>query len=387
MEDGVRIVENRRLTTDSVSWTFDSIPQVVIGVVEGPPEYLIGRLAGYHRLGDGSIVIGDGIAQTIRRYNTGGRFIEAYGGSGDGPGEYRVFTTLAGHPGDSVVAIDHEGNRATILDPQLNFVRSHRIRLQDGREESVSTSDGVADISADGHLLMYDYLNVCGSNRMGGFCEDSMTLFRTDMSGVPMARLGRFVYRRSESRLVRPGRAVSWGEPHPQVFRRSMGNRTYYADARRFEILIYDGDGELETIVRAPYTRYDYTRSDLWPRPGPSGNDTAMESMMRTLEEAQSSAAIPDSLPQFSDFQVDESGNMWVAEFRPAGRLATDWPRWYVFSPEGLLIHIVRTPPEFKRPAVPWLTAHPQIGDDFGLTERRDAYGVESVVMYRLTKG
>jgi hypothetical protein len=111
-----------------------------------------------------------------------------------------------------------------------------------------------------------------------------------------------------------------------------------------------------------------------------------MEPMTRVLRDAQASAAIPDSLPQFSDFQVDESGNMWVAEYRPAGKTGAGWPRWYVFSPEGYLTHIVRTPPEFKRAVVPWLRSHPQIGDDFGLTERQDEDGVESVVMYRLTK-
>ena len=385
--DGVRIVENSTLSADSTSWTFDSVPHVVIGAADGDPRYIIGRLAGYVRRPDGTVLIADGIAQTVRAYDSAGVFLRQYGRAGDGPGEYRVLANIVAAQSDSMFVVDYEGRRVNVLDPQLEFVRSFRIRLQDGRPESVVTSDGIADVSGEGYLLMYDFLNVCGRARGDGFCEDSMQLFVTDLTGIPVGELGRFVYDRHESRRVSPGRSVSWGEPHPQVFRRIKGNRVYYADAKRFEIRVYDLKGKLDLIVRAPYSAQKYGRSDFWPRRMMQQEDDPRRAeMMRVLEDAQRTTAIPDSLPQFSGFLVDEAGNMWVNEYLPPGRHPIRMPKWFVFSPEGKLTHTVRAPYALRTFNAPWLRSYPQIGDDYAVTDRVDADGVSSVVMYRLRK-
>lgn len=384
VENGVEIVENRTLAADSLSWRFDTVPDLIIGMADGPEEYLIGRLAGYLRRSDGSVLVGDATSGTVRLFDDSGKFIAQFGRSGDGPGEYRVLQTVAPHLADSLLVIDYEGNRGTILTPRMEYVRSFRIRLQDGREESLYASDGVAAVAGDGHLVMYDYLNTCGRSRSEGFCEDSMTLFKTELSGAPVATLGRFVYKRSEARRVRPGHYVAWGEPHPQVFWFAQGDKTYYADARRFEVLVFGADGTLSLIIRAPHQKPNYSRADLWPKP--AARNIPDPEAARILTEAQSNAAVPDSLPQFSDLLVDSEDNIWLREYVPPGRPFGKGLKWYVFSPEGHLSHVVRSPFDLFRTAVPWLRTHPQIGSDHVLTSKRDADGVEYVVQYSLMK-
>lgn len=262
------------------------------------------------------------------------------------------------------------------------------LRLQDGRKASHFTSDGIADVTGDGNLLMYDYLNVCGATRMNGFCEDSMALFRTDITGASPKALGRFVYGRQQTTIVTRLHHVSFSEPHPQVFRRTLGARTYVADAKRFEIRVFDADGKLEMIVRAPYSQRHYGRAELFPKVKRSAaTDSTIAATARAMDELREVAEIPDSLPQFSDMLIDHAGNIWINEYAPPAKRVGPTERWLVFSPDGVLTHIVRAPLDLRGMAGPWLRSYARIGADHAITSRRDADGVESVLVYTLIKG
>jgi hypothetical protein len=92
------------------------VPELRIGMVDGPPEYLFGAPFGVLLQKDGSIVVidyagGNSIgAATVRRYDRNGKFIRNIGRNGEGPGEYRGPTGLA-ELTDGKLAISDPGLR------------------------------------------------------------------------------------------------------------------------------------------------------------------------------------------------------------------------------------------------------------------------------------
>ena len=379
------VVSNPTREVDSASWSIDTVPVVQIGDDEAGEEYAIGRLAGYMRRSDGSILVGDGIANTVKLYSSAGNFVRSVAGPGDGPGELRVLDQVVPYAGDSVIVVDYEGGRINVFDPQLQFVRSFRISLQDGRRPDYGTSDGLDAVFGDGNLLMYDFRSVCRGRRMEGFCEDSVDLIRTDIGGVPRARYGRFVYSREQHIPVAPGLGTGWTEPHPQAFWRIGGDRMYYADGSRFEIRVFAMDGRLLRIVRAPDDTRQYARDEVWPK---QEIDTIplspeMRASTRVEMRAKQSAALPKAFPQISDMLIAEDGNIWVREYAPP---RTPRPRWLVFDSAGQLIHAVRPRVRLTGYVAPFLRQHPRIGADYILAEKRNTDGIQSVVMYKLNK-
>ena len=71
---GVQVVLNHGtpLWTDSVRWTLKE--SFRIGVSDGDPRYMFGRLAGTGLLSDGRTVVADGMAQNLRFFDPNGRW-------------------------------------------------------------------------------------------------------------------------------------------------------------------------------------------------------------------------------------------------------------------------------------------------------------------------
>ncbi|CAN5859738.1 hypothetical protein BH23GEM9_BH23GEM9_09440 [soil metagenome] len=210
--------------------------------------------------------------------------------------------------------------------------------------------------------------------------------YRTDGVGPAEAAYGRLVSARSEMHR-RPGANMSIGEPYPQAFTAVHGDRFYYADAERFEVRVYAPDGALERVIRVAADPPRHRRDEIFPAI-PAERDTDDPRVIASRQhyrEIIGSMRIPDPLPHFSDMTVDDSGRIWLREYRP---VTTDgsMPRWFIFDTDGRLRWSLRSPPGMVRHPVPWARHDLQIGEDFVLTSVRDEYGVESVVMYRLEK-
>lgn len=382
VEDGVTIVENPGLhIADSTTWRLDTTDVVRIGVVEGPPEYMIGRLAGMLRRPDGTILVADAIAHEIRVFDERGRFVRKVGRAGEGPGEYGMLHSLYAR-GDSIAVLDNEGGRVTMLGPQLEYAHRYRPRLLETRATGGMTSHSTRGFFADGRILFSDYLNVClQQRREGGICADSSAYYRSDGAGPAEATYGRFVSGRSEM-FRRAGTNVSIAEPHPQAFTAVHGDRFYYADAERFEVRVYGPEGGLERVIRVNADPPNFSRSELFPRMAeiPDG-DERMRLVREHMAEIHRTVRLPETQPFFSDMAVDAGGHIWLREFTRAGL-----PRWLVFDTEGRLRWALRSPPAMVREPAPWTRSNLQIGDDFVLASERDEFGVESVVLFRLLK-
>ena len=387
VENGVTIVENPGLhLADARAWSVDAGKAVRIGVVDGPDEYVIGRLAGMLRLPDGNILIADAMAHELRVFDARGRFVRKVGRAGEGPGEYGLLTQILDYAGDSIVVIDNEGSRATVLDPTLGFVRRYHPRLTETRARQPFTSHQVEGFFADGRALVSDFSSACDPRSERSFCEDSVAFYRTNEEGTTEARFGRFVHSRRQAFRVRPGVSTGWSEPHPQAMWVVRGDRFYYADAKRFEVQVYRSDGSLERIVRVAAAAPRYTKKDVWPAaPSTTGTGEAGRELRRVMQQAQDNATLPDTFPAFSDLLVDDAGNLWIREYLPPSKIREVPPRWFVFDAEGRLRRAIRARGLVSRFGLV-RRGRPEIGSDYILTSARDPDGVESVVLYPLTK-
>jgi hypothetical protein len=384
VENGVTMVSNPGLEmADSLAIVIDTVPVTRIGVVRGPEDYMIGRLGGMLRRSDGSIVIADAASHQVKVYDESGQFVRVAGGAGEGPGEYNWLTHVLPHSADSVVIMDHEGSRASVVDASLTFNRRYRVLLNETRATYPMTSHRLVGFFDDGTLLVSDYLNVCGANRSEGFCEDSVAFYRVEEDGTVRSRFGKFVYSRSESRRGEVN--VGIREPHPQAFWTVKGSRFYYADASRFEVRVFLSDGTLERVISLATQIPQYDRSEVFPPRAASGGDqdAKTQKAMLALDQMFAEIPLPSSFPAFSDMLIDDAARVWVREYLPSARLRDTSPRWFVFDADGRLLYSVRSPPYMMRTRQTYTTLHPQIGTDFILTSARDQDGVESVVLYK----
>mgnify|MGYP006190973157 CR=1 FL=1 len=66
----------------------------VVGSESGGPGQQLHRVTGATRFSDGTLVIANAGSRELYRYDSGGRFLGAFGKIGDGPGEFRALTWL-----------------------------------------------------------------------------------------------------------------------------------------------------------------------------------------------------------------------------------------------------------------------------------------------------
>jgi 6-bladed beta-propeller protein len=373
---GILIVENENTSAlDTVSWLADTAAAVRIGALEGDGPDVFGRVAGVARLSDGRIVVADGLAHEIRFFASDGSFLMRTGRRGSGPGEYEYFSGLLGLPGDSLLVIDHEGNRLTVLSPTGAYVRSFRFRSHTG-EVPRSDPPGVRGIFGDGTLLVGEYLNACREERMnGGVCQDSMRYTRDTQAGGRVADFGAQMYYRQEIIHLPGGRNGAFSDPRAQGFWSMHGDRFYTADAERFEIRVHGRSGQVERIVRLAAEAVPVPRSHRTPVLTKATTEQERQ-LNADIAEAYTRRTWPEYLPAFSELVVDRIGNLWVREY---SRPRTDPPaRWLVFDSTGTLHRALRLPPLTIVPhfVFRW---RGEIGADYVLGVMRDSDGVESV--------
>ena len=83
-----------------------SEPTLEIGLVDGDEAYLFGAIESVLRLADGRVAVSDAGTSKVSFYDSEGMFVGSFGGTGDGPGEFRSLSRLYAHGTDSLRALD-----------------------------------------------------------------------------------------------------------------------------------------------------------------------------------------------------------------------------------------------------------------------------------------
>jgi hypothetical protein len=369
---GIAIIESTGpVWTATDAWRVDSA-LVVVGTDEGGPGQQLHRVTGAVRLGDGALIIANGGSRELYRYDTGGRFLGAFGKIGDGPGEFRALTWIGRTRGDSVLTWDRGANRITVFSSTGTYARDYRPTLT----RNPMTLEGQGYVGS-GRILLTMGASFVSADGSAGVQRQPIMAWIIDSSGAELQAVGPF-----------PGRAVYLGPgreansitriPVPlgasSLFAAS-NDRVHVVDTDAFEIRTYGIDGRLVRIVRRPHTAITTEPSDV-----AATIATELEGLPPSEEiRAGMRAAFerippPTHLPAIRALRSDSEGNVWVqVGHRPTATESV----WSVFDSTGRWLGDV---------AMPAAQQILEIGADYLIVRDRDDLDVERVRVLQLRK-
>lgn len=350
----------------------ENVPQVAVA---GSPSLAIGEAAGdeshliFHEirgaisLVDGSIVVADGGASELRVFDSAGRFTKRFGREGDGPQEFRSIDWINRCGGPTVFVYDALRSRMTewSTDGQLldDFtVQSPREGLppyavECGPDEGfiVLGWPDIVNIAASGAYRPSVELGTATAN--GQFVKviakvEGGDRFRTANNDGPIPL----------------GRTTTVGASGTSII---VGT----ADSFYVDVLSLDGSRHAVGLSRPRAALTRQVRNDWIEeriRDLPPDRQVVHRRRLRNAD------FLPDSLPAYTGFHVDQKGLVWLQPHPVPGQ--PDAP-WEVLTITGEPIAQVSLPSSF-RPT--------DIGVNHLMGVAVDDLGVERVLVFELTR-
>lgn len=361
---GVVIVESAvPAWGEGEEWSLTQEPVLSIGAVDGPDEYLLYRSSSAIRLDDGRIVVANGGSHELRFYDSMGRYLNASGAEGEGPGEFRSVGFIWRLGSDSLAVLDFGLYRVSFFDTDGVFSRS--IRFGEGGNDMPFPMG----MFGDGTFL------ALSSGKDDGEYEADLGSIRDRVEHRLYGRDGRLLRNLATLdgselyRAVRPD--GSGATTSPQHGLRSWAvagsDAWFYGGSESFEIQEWSLEGELLKILRL----------EREPRSMPPEVVADWEDRLQRMNPQAKAfwtpIPLPDRLPAYEQIILDRAGNLWMAEYQ----VLDETPLWQVFAPDGHWLGAVAMPPGGRIS---------EIGSDYVLGTWRDEMDVETVRMYGLQK-
>jgi len=370
-------------TASGQAWPSDAtlVPEVRIGVLDGPEEYIFGRIGSLAVGPAGEIFVFDQQVPALRKYDPRGNYVTTFGREGEGPGEYKRPDGGMVVVGERLVLRDPGNARLTVYDMEGEQIGNWLVN------GSFSTSDQMP-WDHDGHVYtralkdtsvpVSEWVSVLVRYDSTGAVVDSLDIPDAD---IPEG----FIEASNENSSSRssvpffPGQSTEWSPLGYWV----------HGVSTRYGIKIYR-DGEPDLVMGREYE----------PVPVPSSYAARRREQMtenfrnRFPGWRWNGPDIPDVMPPFQSLEVGIDGRIWVTlhqpyteednpDFDPAedGSYPTRWVSrtvYDVFEPDGTHLGQVHAPDDFS----PYPT--PVFGPDWVLGTTRDELGVQRVVRYAI---
>lgn len=360
---GVTIVESvAPAWSPETAWRIGEEPLVDLAETGSGEMHYFFRVRDMVRVGE-RLVVADGVSNEVRVYDSAGRFMRAFGGWGEGPGEFHTLWTMVSTGAGRLVAMDlRAGGPGAEFDLESGLVSTFRMPSEARPLRHPVPSDP---------LWAWDEGFIWGDEGMRlGFqrtqaailllAEDRMSA--REIASVPGYELVVVPEADAIPLLARSTQAVPVGDGTIVV-----GT----ADALEYSILD-GGTGEVLQIARilgislaVSEEEIDHERQTrLGPNPRP---------FIRDLLEQM---PVPDEKPAYQQMLVDVHGNVWAGEFLGLARY-NEAQEWYVWDSSGVWLGIVETPARFELMRV-------DSAEVLGV--RRDLNDVEHPQVLRLVK-
>jgi hypothetical protein len=341
----VAIVKN---TSDGIwgadeGWTVEQ--ELLIGALEGDPEYQFGQVGGLTVDSEGRIYALDVQAQHIKVYSPEGEYLSTIGGQGRGPGElFQAFFLVMG-PGDTLLVPDVGNQRINRFAPDGSSLGDIRIEMAKGipmvfgSSSNGAMAEQVRQFSFPGQPEIEepkDFIIVLGADAL-----PSDTLL-TYPAGETFSLTG--------------------GRPEFKIYSTEAAwdltddSRLVFATNDEYRFNTYATGGVLERIVEKPFERRPVTERDKQP-------------VLDLLQGAWDDAGVPpemrpevkfgEFLPTFGSIVAGPLGTVWVQNIRPFADRSDEElenfdplqdsgsPEWDIFDSEGRFLGVVNLPDKF----------------------------------------
>ena len=330
---GVRIVEAMRpLWGDSSLWRIDPDPVVDLTLSGTGPAHEFYRAHSMKQRPDGSLMIADGSSREVRVFSANGGFLGSFGGSGDGPSEFRSLRRIE-NAGDTLLALGR--GRVTVATPDLTVVRTFDIDRW--------TID--LHYLGGGRILPEVSRPVLPMEGLAGPVRRPEPLVLFDLEGTRIDSIGEM--RGPEVYVhVRDGSYVGTA---PHFFGKrshvaALGPHILRGSSDMMQLEELDLSGNLVRILRIPDYPLDLSAAQIASERDFLLDRLAPENPLRAPFEA---APASDTRPAFTDILVDPSGAVWLELHR--GDSEQDQPeRWLVLDSDGTWLGAVEMPDRFS---------------------------------------
>ena len=323
-------------------------PEVTIGELDGPEEYLFGRIRSIAVNNDGTVYVLDQQAQHVRVFDSSGVYLETLGRRGQGPGEFSRAEAIALLPDGRLVVRDPDNQRVAVFGPGPGETAEWRYAAS-----TYTASPLYTGARGRTFLLAGDLARVR---------ELVMQIIVLGPDGTPLDTLPQpsSDYERPFVRAEAPGMSMSYAVPFTP----------------RFHWTVHPS-GHFLTGLSSDY-RIDLARDDGVLRiershdPVPASNAERAYERERIVGNIRRSLPgwdwdgpeIPGYKPFFQQLLAGRDGRIWVrlsTEGRPVdnedhdpgdpGSLPVTWEeeiRYDVFEPNGTYLGVVVAPDEFS---------------------------------------
>lgn len=338
---GVEILTSRGPAPNTDGWRLEL--DLEVGAADGPLAF--GRVLDVAPRRAGGLWVVDGQARRVRAFDEHGQETLAFGGRGDGPGEFRSIGRITEEPDGSLriggrmpvelYAFEASGQPLGTTLLSADVYREAASTDSDGPPlgptlaEWQFTGSGTAFVqtttldATEGHVTRRDALV-----RL----EDGSRPTRLATWEAPAMRGGVT----GELLLLQP--AASWS-PLPD-------GGVWLTFGERYEIRRFDRRGELRSVLRRPEARAALTPEVEKRFKSGLAAEARNPAMLAMLENA----VFPDSLPAIAGLWVSEKdGRLWVGVMDAARPPRLDEPNALdVFAPHGRYLGRLPIPPGLR---------------------------------------
>lgn len=368
-------------TNSGSVWGVDAtfVPEVSIGEVDGPEEYLLGAVASIAVDDDHNVYVLDAQTQEILQYDALGDYVRTLARRGEGPGELALADRMAFLPDGRLVVPDVRNGRVNLFGPGANQrdewplrdyhpYGSHRLWTDTaGQTYTLHLDMSANDINA----MMKGIVTVRGPD---GTHLDTLPGPATDFDppelsarSAPRTPGGASGFR---TELVPFSAEALWaGHPHGGMVK---GVSSHYRIDLQVGERVLRIERDIDPIPVSPAER-DHHRDSitdimLWMDPNWEWNGPP----------------IPETKPVFRTLHSGKDGRIWV-ELSPELRDAANPSlgekiRFDVFEPDGTYLGAVNAPGEFMA------SINPVFDGDHVWAVTRGELDVERVVRYRIVR-
>jgi hypothetical protein len=367
--------------------TAQLVPEVSIGLFDGPEEYIFGDVVSLAMGHDGTIYVMDRQVPALRVYNAEGTYRTTFGRGGEGPGEYKQPDGGLNVLSDGRVVLKDPANaRIQVFSPQGEAIDTWRIRgnFNTSRRMIVDRQDrSHALILLDPEASVTDWKTGLVQINPGGTMGDTLVIPDTPWEEPTIE---------ASHEYEDGGTSMSVNSvPFAPSENAALSPNGYFIHAisTRYALTLLRKDGPPLRIEKA-YSPVAVTAGERAEE-----EEAAIRNMRYTDPNWRwNGPPIPDAKPPFSRFFAGEDGTVWVMTHQPAQEVedpffdASDpeavrdvWKEavlFDVFEEDGSYLGAVRAPDGFR--TYPW----PIFTRDWVLGTLRDELDVQTVVRFRV---
>ena len=337
---GIQIIEAMRpLWGESSGWSIDPDPILDLTLSGSGPAHEFHRAGSMKQRPDGSLMIADGSSLEVRLFSASGEFLGFFGGSGDGPGEFRDLDGIE-TAGDTLLALGD--GRVTVIAPDLTVV--HTFNVDRFTTDRLFTTD--LHYLDGGAILPEFRRRVLPGDGLTGQVRRPEPLVLFDLENAQLDRIGETrgteisVHVRDGSFAGGAGARLHFGKASHIA---ALGRSVFHGASDMMQVEELDASGNLVRILRIPGYPLDLSDARI-----AAERDSFLERLepghpLRAVFEALPAS---DTRPAFADIRVDPSGAVWLELYR--GESEQDQPQeWLVLDADGTWLGTVEIPDRF----------------------------------------